>query len=560
MSSFSARILPSLALLSVFLFFCSRETPEPLWEPQSDKGSKIYNGGLFPVWIILKEPASSANSIRWKTGNSIIAYRSQATDPKTQLILADTAFLYWDTLPPPYIVIDSSKGTNDTTYFYRDTIFAIVNGTESLPIVIEVKNILPRIKKLTVDGLDQPGDSILTIAAHPGEIMEISIQLEKSFNRPTITMPKEMSGLKSISKDDTLWVYEWTVPNDTVNKILPLRIEDSGGYGERLYEVRLIVYTEFGSVWVASEDELVKYSSTGAMVARIRSGFKSISDIAVNSIKRKLFVTDEDGNSIHIYNTHGKLLYEDSTLFKSPTGIAVDVEGNYVWVTDAKDETATVLEAQLRRFNLSGDELGPDVVNYQMSGPVKGLSVDQNKRDFVWFAIPKSDTVGFVRNSTVKTEPKYIVPNDLEWTPWIRPSMVNYENGIAWIADSGRVVAVDSSEKIHAIIKGFSFVSSVSACGDYVWVSDIQKGKVYRFKGSFKGVPADKKYTVSDGEESREKFISPISVSALTEDCSVWVVDKELGKAVLLDSHGNKKASGTGLKLPSLGKTLQKVD
>jgi ATP-binding cassette subfamily C protein CydC len=557
MSSFSAKILPLLFVLSAFLFSCSRESSEPLWSPQSHLGSRTYNGGLFPVWITLKEPVSDISSIRWKTGNSLIAYRSQAAqaiDANTQLIFADTAFLYWDMPPPPYIIVDSANGANDTTYFYRDTISAIVNGLESLPIVIEIKNILPRIKKLTVGGLDQPGDSILTIAAHPNAHMEISIHLEKPFNNavhPIVAM--QMNGLRSKSQDDTLWVYEWTVPDKVSTDTLSLQIKDSRGYGERRYEVRLIVYMEFGSVWIASADELVKFSSMGTEVARINSGFKYISDIAVNSDNGRLFVTDEEGNSIRIYDTYGKLLYEDSTSFKSPTGVAVGVEGGYVWVADAKDETTKIPETQLRRFKFSGTELGPDVVSYQMSGYVKGLSVDQYKRDFVWFAIPESDAVGFTRYSNVETDPKYIVSSELTWK---RPSTINYENGLAWIADSGRVVAIDSSKKIYAIIKGFDAVNSISACGEDVWVSD--KGKVYHFKGPFKGTPADLKYTVLDGKESREKFTSPVSINALTTDCSVWVVDKEAGRAALLDNLGNIKVFGTGLTRPILSKTLQK--
>jgi len=572
MSSFSARILPVLVVSFAFLFSCSRESSEPPWETQSHLGSRTYNGGLFPVWITLKEPVSNLNSIRWKTGSSLIAYRHQAIqiiDANTQLILADTAFLYWKEPPTPYIVIDSTKETNDTTYFYRDTVFAIVDGLESLPIVIEVKNILPSIKKFTVGDLDQFGDSTLTIAVHENAYMEISIQLEKSFNkalRPKVTMPEEMGRLKldGEKSNDTLWVYKWEGPSDTTNKTLSLKIEDSGGYGERLYKVRLIVYTESGSVWVASKNELVKFSSMGTEVARVSSGFKNISDIVVNSNDGRLFVADEAGNFIRIYNTYGKLLYEDSTLFESPTGIAVGVEGTsaWVWVADTKDKTSDVPVAQLRRFEFSGADstakLGPGIVSYEMSGAVKGLAVDQYNRDFVWFAITESDTVGFTRAvSAIKTEPKYVILS--HDTAWQRPSMISYKNGLAWVADSTRIVAVDPSGKIKAIIKGFRSEPSISACGDGIWASDRESGKVYRFKGPFRGTPADLKYTVSDdGKESYEKFSIPISVSALTTDCSVWIVDKDKHKVVLLDSLGKFKASGIGITSPILGKTLQK--
>ncbi|MDR2554498.1 MAG: hypothetical protein LBC64_03625 [Fibromonadaceae bacterium] len=574
MISFSARILPLLVVLFAFLFTCSRESTEPLWGTQSHLGSTTYNGGLFPVWITLKEPVSDINSIRWKTGSSTVAYRTQSKqviDANRQLIYADTAFLHWDILPAPYnVIIDSSKGTKDSIFFYRDTVFAIVNGLQSLPIVIEIKNILPRIKKFTVGGLEQFGDSTLTVAVHPSDHMEISIQLEKLLNknRPIVTMPKEMKELggqltlDESKSNDTLWVYKWKGPQDTTNKTLTLKIEDSGGYGERLYKVRMIVYTEPGSVWIASENELLKFSSMGTEVARLNNGFKYISDIVVNSKDGRLFVADQEKNFIRIYNTYGKLLSEDSS-FASPTGIAVGVEGAsaWVWVADSKDKTTEVPQARLRRFEFSGSDssakLGPGIINYEMPGAVKGLSVDQYNRDFVWFVITEGDTVGFTRAaSTVKTEPKYVLlSND---TAWQRPTTVSYRNGLAWVADSGRVVAVDSSKKIKAIIKGFSSIPSISACGNGIWASDVETGKVYRFKGPFRGEPSHLRYTIVNGEESSEKFSVPVSVSALTTDCSVWVVDKGYNKVVLLDSLGNFKASGTGITSPILGKTLQK--
>ena len=561
-----------LVVLFAFLFTCSRESAEPSWETQSHLGSKTYNGGLFPVWITLKEPVSNISSIRWKTGSSLIAYRRQAAqiiDANTQLIYADTAFLFWNDPPKPYLIIDSSGAANDTTFYYRDTIFAIVNGLESEPIVIEVKNILPRIKKFTVGGLEQFGDSILTVAVHPNVNMEISVHLEKPFNhfRPIVTMPNEMKYLGGLTlneekSDDTLWVYKWEGPGDTTNRTLTLKIEDSGGYGERLYKIRLIVYTEPGSVWVASENELVKFSSMGTEVARLNSGFKYISDITVNSNDGRLFVADQEKNFIRVYNTYGKLLSEDSS-FASPTGIAVGVEGTsaWVWVADSKDKTTEVPQARLRRFEFSGSDssakLGPGIVNYEMPGAVKGLSVDQYNRDFVWFVITEGDTVGFTRAaSSIKTEPKYVLL--LNDSAWQRPTMISYKNGLAWVADSGRVVAVDSSKKIKAIIKGFSSIPSISACGEGIWASDRENGKVYRFKGPFKGTNADLRYTVSQGEESDEKFSVPVSVSALTTDCSVWIVDKGYNKVVLLDSLGKFKASGTGITSPILGKTLQK--
>jgi hypothetical protein len=515
-----------------------------------------YNGGLFPVWIALKEPVMNAESIRWKTGTSIIAYRTQAINSKN-LITADTAFLYWDEPPPLFVKIDSTEITRDTakswkldtTYYHRDTVFAIVDGQPSLPIVIEVKNILPRIRKVTLGGVEQPGDSLLTIAAHPGDRMEIFIHLENPFNNAFHTeleMPEKMSGLRQKSRSDSLWVYEWTVPNEAIaDSSIYLRVKDSGGYGERLYKVYLVVYTEFSSVWVASDNELVKYSPTGAEVVRISDGFNSISAIAVNSNNGKLFVTDHSRNSFAIFDYYGKPLYKNDSSFKSPTGVAVDVERHYVWIAD---------ETRLHRYALLNDTISFADVDYEMFDPVKGLSINQFEKDFVWFTIPEVDTVGFIRDPV--SEPPRFIPYN-----WNRPYMVSHDpsSGIAWIADSSRIVAIDTTGRILANISGFKEVRSVSASGGSVWAADIQTGTVYRFKGPFSGSPLDLNSTINNGMPVRN-FLSPVSISAFSADGGAWVVDNGRGMVVRLDSNGRQIAFGTGLTRPTLGLTLQKVD
>jgi len=334
-----------------------------------------------------------------------------------------------------------------------------------------------------------------------------------------------------------------------------LKIKDSGGHGERLYRVHLVVYTECSSIWVAAEKELVKYSPTGIEVARISNNFNSISDISVNSKNGKLFVVDESNSSFSIYNNYGKLLYDrtDTNLFKLPSSIAVDLDGSYVWIADARSSIDTLYKARLRRFSLISDSIRPATVSYDISGPIKGLSINQFQSDFVWFALPKRDTVGFVKG----------IPDSLRYmkNTWDRPSMVSHDpsNGIAWIADSSRIVAIDTSGKMLAKIKGFGFVSSVSANKGNVWASDILNRKVYLFKGPFKGSLQDTALTVINGK-SIDGFIAPNWVSSYIADGGAWVIDKEAGMAVRLDSNGTRITSGTGLKLPIFGKTLQIVE
>jgi len=576
MYSISAKVLLSLAALLVLLSSCSRESPEPLWEAQSFSGNN-YEGGLHPVYITLKKPVDNAHRIRWEYRKTArIAYRKQGINSKNQ-ITADTAFFYWEEPPPLFIKYDSTQTKKDTTitwnidtsYYYRDTVFAWVDNDQSLPIVIEVKNILPRIKSITVGGVSKsPRDSLLTIAANLGVPLEISFNLEKPFKNPfnssfhtEITMPPIMGSSKLIKdkSDSTTLVYEWTMPNTEISDSSGyLKIKDSGIPKDRLYKVHIVAYTEQGSVWVASANELVKFSPTGTEVARV-GDFGSISDISVNSKDRQLFVVDRLKNSFSIYDRYGKQLYKNDSLFKLPSGVAFGVVSNYVWVADAKNELAPVYEARLRRFLMS-DSLRFASVGYEMSGPITGLSVNQFQKDFVWFAIPESDTVGFTRESGL--EPKFMTDS----IKWNRPSMISNDpsNGIAWVADSSRIVAIDTNGHVLAKISGFDYVSSISASNGNVWASDNlrefagKKGKIYLFKGPF-GAPQDTNLTVDNGRLIPD-FINPISVSAYIADGGAWVIDKEAGRAVRLDSAGAIKASGTGLQQPILGKTLQSVE
>ncbi|MDR2580090.1 MAG: hypothetical protein LBC85_03745 [Fibromonadaceae bacterium] len=551
MRSISAKLLLCVAIV---FFSCSRESSEPLWEPQSHLGSKEYNGGLFPVWIVLKEPVESVNSISWKMGYSEIAYRTQELDAQ-KLITADTAFFYWNVPPPLTTKIDSVKMGEiwriDTTYYHTDTIFAIVNGLRSEPIVIEVKNILPRVTSLTVGGLRQAGDSVLTIAAHLGDKLEIELRLEKPFNNisPVVEMPTEIFGgnLTLKLQSDSLYSWEWIAPHEPVDDSSAfLRIKDKGGYGERLYKIHLVAYTDFSSVWAASEKEIVKYSPAGSRVVRINGDFGSISDIAVNSNSKQLFVVDQAKNIFAVYDSYGKVIYRNDNLLKAPTSVAVDIESNYIWVAD---------DSGLRAFSFTGSTIGAAAaVQYEVPGLLRGLSVDQFRRNFLWFAIPERDTIGFVEYSK---EPEYIL-NTLD--EWKRPSMVSHDptNGMAWIADSSRIVAIDTDGNFLAVIRDFGFVSAISAGGGSVWASDILTGKVYRFRGPFRGSQLDLSRTVKDGMEVGG-FLAPTFISTFAEDGSAWVMDRGAGMAVRVDSVGKRIASGIGL-IPSIGKTIQKVE
>lgn len=534
----------------------------------------LYRGGLFKVWVTLSEPVANVSSIRWKTGKADIAKRN--TYENETGILADTVYLYWDVLPAITVAQSvtsnsalssqasvssssvSESSTTTTSSRYLDSIAVVVDGIESDVEAVEILNILPKVDSLIVGGITQAGDSVLTLSVHPGERTDVEFFFSDAFNLDypvqAIQWPESIGSFDLIQKSDSVWLWSWNAPNELVDTILPLIITDKGGFGTREYNLQLIVYDEAGSAWVISGGELVKYSPKGSEVARIRENYVEVADLVINSnttIQKKVFVIDIGGNSLYEYDAYGRLLHQDTTTFESPLSVAVDVESRLLWVSDV-DYSSDTLRSRVRRFSLSNlDSLQSVGTSYTIPGMVKGLSVDQFERDLVWFVSPEEDFVGYIRNGT---EDARIFDDTIYG--FNRPSSVSYDpvSGLAWIADSSRVILLDTAGEIRATISGFEYANSLSAAGGVCWVADILQGAVYRFDQNLTG-----NRSTSDALEVNG-FISPASVSTYAVDQGVWIADKGAGQVIRLDGKGKQIASGTGLTLPNLIRVHQVIE
>jgi hypothetical protein len=555
--------LAGAALALLLLLACSRESTPTPWAPQHTGGtsSASYNGGLQKVWILTDPPTQSETQIRWKTGKAHIAKRSWTPQ-------ADTVYLAWETLPEPFKTVDSVRTQNDTliawtydtTYFYRDTVFAVLNGEESEPMPIEIKNILPKIDSLVVGGVVQGGDSTLVLAAHLGSQMEVAVYLSDAFNTEfpaDVKLPDSLPGFTLLLRSDSVWKWSWTVPNDTlastITDSLELQVTDNGGHGERTYQLRLSLYTEYGSAWVASQKSLVKFAPDGAEVARIEGEFGYLEDIAIDPNAYRLWAIDRNKHALYLFHSSGKLLYTDSAAAKNPLALAVDVVSRGVWIAQVTDPTAAVSRTTLARFANTGDSLVASAVTYDLPGLVHSLTVDPFSRGLVWFACTESDTVGFV--SAGREAPKLFGSPSL---PLNRPSAIALDpsTGLAWIADSSRILAIDTSGVTAAIISGFHFVSSVSAGGGVVWAADVDAGLVYQFPSTVKGTAL----IASSAGTAIPGFYAPLAVSALASNGSAWVLDKGKGQAVRLSKERVRMAEGTGLDLPQMIQAQQVVE
>jgi sugar lactone lactonase YvrE len=135
--------------------------------------------------------------------------------------------------------------------------------------------------------------------------------------------------------------------------------------------------------------------------------------------------------------------------------------------------------------------------------------------------------------------------------------VVSYDptKGKAWIADSSRVVVIDTSGRVQATITGFKFANSLSAASGVCWVSDAMGGKVYKFEIA----DVSGRVSASTGLVY-DDLIAPWSVSTSAVDGSVWIADKEAGRVVRLDENGNEIATGSGLTLPTLIRVHQVIE
>ncbi|NLB63048.1 MAG: hypothetical protein GX801_02945, partial [Fibrobacter sp.] len=502
-----SKIIFGIAFTAMLFLACtvSLDTvPDVKVQGNQDKETKayLYRGGLMKMWIKLHEPVDDINQIRWKTGKADIAKRQSLIE--NNQVLADTVYLHWESLPTAAeweadsSTVSGDSLTNSDSLMaseklrYFDTIAVVVDGMESKVEVVEIINILPRIDSLFLRGIAQRGDSQLVVSVHPGERVDLAMSFVDAFNEDfpvqTIDWPDLMGEISLVNKDDSIWRWRWEVPNELLDTALTMVLTDKSGFGTRKYELKLIVYEESGSVWAVAGPDLLKFSSQGSEVLRVKSVFKEASDMVVNTnstIINKVYVLDAAANKVFNFDSYGRLIKLDSTSFVAPMALALDAELGFLWVSDLSKVAGDTLYSRIRKFDFNSQEEAEEIGQaIDIPGPVKSLSADQFHRDMLWFTSAKEDMVGYINFSS--GEYHKIDGGDLQFN---RPLTVSYDpvSGLAWVADSSRVIAIDREGKIKATITDFEYANALSAGGGVCWVSDVYAGAVYKFSSSILG-------------------------------------------------------------------------
>lgn len=544
-----------LAAFLLLLLACSDDETSNVPGIHSEANNKKYQGGLMKFWATIPVDIIDEDDVRWKTGAADIAERFIHRD--RNLIDGDTVYLHWEQLPEPKVTLDTTKNDTggvvsvDSTYEYFDTISVVVNDVESKGIPIEILNILPRVDSIWQGDRSLAFDSTIVLAAHPGEKIQFALATKDTFNldfRPVFEWPEFGANFTKMM-NDTLEMWSIVFPNVEVDSVFEFRVMDTGGYGIRTYLLHVISYREEGTAWVAAGRDLVKFSGSGSEVMRLKDQFRSISDLDIEPNRHEMFVLDRDANAVYYYDTEGRLLGADSSSFVDPLSVAIDVESHFLWVSDLESTDSVV--SRVRKLDISDPTQFTETgTAFSIEGPVRGFSINQFERDLLWFVSPESDFIGYIINSR---DTAVIFQDGFEFN---RPSMISYdaESGLAWVADSSRVIVVDTSGTVHARITGFEFANSLSAGGGVCWVSDILAGQIIRFEQSLSGTVDKSTGLVYNN------LVTPTSVSTFARDRSVWVTDQGTGQVHLIDASGNLVSSATGLKLPKLVRVHQVVE
>ena len=236
-------------------------------------------------------------------------------------------------------------------------------------------------------------------------------------------------------------------------------------------------------------------------------------------------------------------MYSDSTHLSQPRAIELDEETGFVWVADRSAGTASGYLSRIRRFDpgSGGDSLRTLALFDSISGPVTSLSMNQFERNDLWFTSAEGDFVGRILDTNMNTYSGSSYSFN-------RPRSVSYDAkyGIAWIADSSRVVVLDSAGDVQANITGFTFVSQVSSAPGICWIADMGKNQIVRFKRDVNGNRKTTDGMVVDG------FQGPVALAADPSDGGVWVADTQAGRVVKLNSDGEIVLTVEGMSLPSV--------
>ena len=563
-----------------FFLNCGRPTgPEPFitirLETNTDNSdSTVYTGMPIQITAVL-DSAVFSDAIQWTSSSGRAKIVRAGTVYPGDTTSQDTVWVDWDELPP---VSSKHKYSWEQDSLRKlglltpvDTIWARYKGAASNKVRVTVLNMAPHVDSIYVNSrkVDILKDSI-TIAGNHSTIAYIKLYasdhdsgsrldaqwIQQDNIGRIIKIEKAEETSKSSYSKTWKWNILWQAPNvgdigdSTVMSSSIIKVADRNGAFTRI-PVRIIVYRESGSVWLASTQEntstLIKYSDSGKELFRI-PGFGQINCLAVSPRQEKVWFTDRTAGKVYCVDDDGNIVYEAKG-FKEPKAIDVHDKEGYCIVTD--EDTSTGISSRIRIVNKNGKgEIDSSAGIGHYLGNINFLKLDQQKLTDIWFlmqARQASDSIDFIYHYKA-------------WWTFVSQIKINGElasldiNPITkevWVADKGnnRVLRIDmKTNSITAVITGFlnPHMVAVNTADSSCWVVDTDHNRVVKL---FSGVPdgydvnpyiisSATDYHVSIDQPFGINFKQPVALTVNPHDGIygvVWVVDTQNNRIVKLD-------------------------
>ena len=539
------------------LFSCSKVSDSsngaPVLTVVNDKGNIDYQGGELKLHANFGSGVQP-DDIQWRIGAAdIIRHGILYSD--SGLILEDTLWVEWTKLPKFSLdttIIDSLTNQIDTVFY--DTLEVVTSQGRSDRYTLKIGNMNPKADTLLIQGRVEPIEfKGFKLTAHRGEILRFKIQVSDPFN-PDYTPRAEWVNVPDVflvNQTDSIYEFEWRSPTELMRDTVEIRFTDSRGAGYRSYNVTRFTYNESGSVWLTAGEKLHKVSALGDRIFSlggdsIIGDFKEISSIAIHPNRPFVYVADRSSNDLLIFNIDGALLFKDTTNFKQPEALAIDVQSDRLWVSDRTSDG----QGQLRRFDVSSsDSLISEVSIGPHVGPITSIGIDQFETDHIYFTVPEGDYVGRIRDGIQDT--LFDVGYDFN-----RPNFISYEAADAkvWIADSSSLYQMDTTGVIIETVEGFGRITGLGSGPSGACVADGRQGQSFLFPKVLTGV------TSASQGQSVDGFVLPISVSYLQSENSCWISDRELGTLFKIDQSGTILNTIPGFDQPGFVAVHQGVE
>ncbi len=525
-----------------------RSKGEPKLKISGVKDSLTYLGGELKLLAVFEEGVELSD-IQWRAGASDPIYHGYLFDEQGR-VLEDTLWVEWTRLPPfslDSVEVDSAVFRIDTVYF--DTLGVSNALGESNVFKIKIENMNPVADSLYIQGREEPVEfKALQLTAHRGEPLRFNIMVSDPFNAgfaPRIDWVNA-PGIRLVHQIDSLFTFEWMSPTELMRDTVEMRVTDSRGAGFRRYEVTRFTYNEGGSIWVSAGERLFKVSPAGDLIFKLNQGFKEISSIAVHPNRPFVFVADRGANQLYTFDYDGALQSVDSSNFRQPEALAIDVQSDRLWISDRN----TSGQGRLRRFDVSSvDTLGVEAETGPYQGPVSSIGMDQFEADLVWFTIPEADQVGKIRDGVEDT--LYSAGYSFN-----RPFSISYDaaGAFVWVADSSSVYQLDTTGVVQQTIKGFGRITNVATGPQGACVVDGRKATAHYLPADLSGI------TQYSQTNPIGNFVLPYGVAYLQGENTCWISDRELGTLFKIDDSGAILVTVPGFDQPGVLAVHQGVE